>query len=411
MDVERPQRKGAPWPLILHLASAASLLEQGARVAPLADSPAVPWRGPLLASEATLASAVAAAETQAMSVAIRREAALRLAKMSRGLKRYQNSPERRTLEDPPEIWRLGAARLLDFGYSSGQPVFIAPSLVNRFHILDLDEDASLLRFLRSRNLRPLLLDWGDPKTAERRFTITDYVEQRLLPAFDAASQAVGAPVSVIGYCLGGAMATALAQLRHDQVRRLALIGAPWDFSAMKPMQAALSSLGVSSDRTSLGAIVQSLGSTYGAIPVPALQAIFAQLDPGLALAKFRRFADLPEGAEARRFVLLEDWLNEGPPLSAPAAGEALLDWHLDNAPIRGGWRVAGRTIDPGQISAPTMIAAATRDRIAPQAAAAALAEKIATARLIRPDAGHVGMITGRDAMAQLWRPLADFLLD
>lgn len=411
MAADRLERTGAPWPLILHLASAASLLEQGARVAPLADSPAVPWRGPLSNADAAVAKAVAAANPQAMAVAVRREAAIRLTAMSKGLRRYQESDQRRTLTDPPEIWRMGAARLLDFGPRGGQPVLVAPSLVNRYHILDLDEGASLLRFLASRGLRPLLLDWGEPKTAERRFTVTDYVEQRLLPAFDAASQSVGPFVSVVGYCLGGAMATALAQLRADKVRRLALIGAPWDFSAMKPMQAALASLGVSSDRASLNALVQSLGATYGAIPVPALQAIFAQLDPGLALAKFRRFTDMPDGSEARRFVLLEDWLNEGPPLSAPAAGEALIDWHLDNAPMQGEWRVAGRAIDPRHVRIPTLIAAATRDRITPSAAAAALAGRVAEARLIQPEAGHVGMITGRDAMAQLWRPLADFLLD
>lgn len=407
-----PDRRGAPWPLILHLASAATRIEQGARLAPVAAAPDFPWRGALRPEDRRLAEAVAGAPELPIAVAIRAEGARRLSLMLAGLRRYQQSRERRSLADPPPIWRSGAARLRDFGGAPGaRTVFVAPSLINRYHILDLDEGASLIRHLAGSGLRPLLLDWGEPGEAERGFSLDDYVERRLLPAFDAARKAAGGPISVVGYCLGGTLAAALPLLRAGDVRRLALIGAPWDFSKMTPMQGALASLGVSGDRESLSALVDTLGATYGAAPVPFMQAVFAQLDPGLADRKFRRFAELPEGApEVRRFVLLEDWLNDGPPLAAPAAREALIDWHLENQTMAGRWRLSGRTVRLGEIAVPTLVAAARRDRITPSSAAAAFARSIPDARLITPDAGHVGMITGRDAMAQLWRPLADFLL-
>lgn len=405
-------RRGAPWPLILHLASASARIEQGARLAPVAAAPNFPWRAALRPEDREVANDVAAAPELPIAVAIRAEGARRLSQMLAGLRRYQRSPERRSLIDPPEIWRLGAARLLDFGGPPGaRTVFVAPSLINRHHILDLDEGASLLRHLASTGLRPLLLDWGEPGARERQFTLDDYVERRLLPAFDAARQAAGQPISVVGYCLGGTLSAALPLLRAGEVRRLALIGAPWDFSKMTPMQGALASLGVSGDRESLAALMETLSATYGAAPVPFMQAVFAQLDPGLAARKFRRFASLPEGApEVRRFVLLEDWLNGGPPLAAPAAREALIDWHLENRTMTGRWRLSGRAIRAREIDVPTLVAAARRDRITPVSAASALARTIPGARLVTPDSGHVGMITGRDAMAQLWRPLADFLL-
>lgn len=405
------RRRGAPQPLIMHLAAAAELFEAGARLAPLADTPGFPWAAPPSPADARTAAAIAAAPEVGAALALRSEGADRLAAMMRGLRRYQASPEQRTLIDPPTIWRRGAARLLDYG-GGGRAVFVVPSLINRHHILDLDEGASLMRFLSGEGLRPLLLDWGTPGEDERGLDLSAYVARRLLPAFDAATAiGGGAPLAVAGYCMGGTMSAALAALRPGGVSRLALIGAPWDFSGMTPMRGALASLGVTGERSALTDMIGAVEATFGAVPVSALQAVFAQLDPGLAARKFRRFAALdPAAPAARRFVLIEDWLNAGPPLAGPAAREALVGWHLDNAPASGGWRIEGRRIDLAAIATPTLIFAAKRDRIAPPAATEAAAE-IPGARVVRPDSGHVGMIVGGGAQDRLWRPLAAFLSD
>ncbi|MFV0474357.1 MAG: hypothetical protein ACK5MQ_09170, partial [Pikeienuella sp.] len=184
----------------------------------------------------------------------------------------------------------------------------------------------------------------------------------------------------------------------------------WDFAHMTPMRGALASFGVSGDRPTLERMIGAVSGAFGAVPVAALQAVFAQLDPGLAARKFRRFAGLDQaGPEARRFVLIEDWLNAGPPLTGPAAREALIDWHLENATMRGRWRVAGAPVRAEGIAAPALVVAARRDRIAPPAATEAIMAALPDARALRPASGHVGMIVGRDAAESLWRPLTDFL--
>ena len=74
----------------------------------------------------------------------------------------------------------------------------------------------------------------------------------------------------------------------------------------------------------------------------ALQMLFGGLDPFAIAERYRGFAHLdPAGAEARRFVALEDWLNDGVPLPAPVARECLGDWYGQNTPARLQWRVAG----------------------------------------------------------------------
>ncbi|MFV0474976.1 MAG: alpha/beta fold hydrolase, partial [Pikeienuella sp.] len=309
-------RRGVPAPLILHLMCAAEIFEAGARLAPLADAPRFPWAAAPTPAERALAREVAGAPGLEMAIALRLEGAERLAAMLRGLKLYQQSGETRSLADPPALWTGGGARLLDFGPPNGRPALVTPSLINRHHILDLDDGASLMRHLSGAGLRPLLLDWGEPGSEEQGFGLADYVERRLVPAFDAARAATGGKLALIGYCMGGALAVALAGLRGDHVSRLALIGAPWDFAHMTPMRGALASFGVSGERAMLARMIDAVAGAFGAVPVAALQAVFAQLDPGLAARKFRRFAGLDQkGAEARRFVLIEDWLNAGPPLS------------------------------------------------------------------------------------------------
>ncbi|MEM7546780.1 MAG: alpha/beta fold hydrolase [Pseudomonadota bacterium] len=405
-------RHGLPAPLVQHLAAAVEVLESGARFAPLGDTDRFPWPCAPTDADRALARAVANAPSVEMALALRLEAAARLSEMLDGLKRYQTSPHCRTLDDPKVVWRQGSARLLDFGADQpgGRPLLVAPSLINSHHVLDLDHDWSLVRHLAANGLRPFLLDWGEPLMNERSFTLSDYLAQRLIPAFDLVRQeAGGGKVPLLGYCMGGTLTIALSSLRSMDVERIALIGSPWDFSHMTPMRSALAALGVAGEPSVLSDMINRVGACFGAIPMTALQVVFAQLDPGLAARKFRRFARLPEtAADLRKFVLIEDWLNAGPALSAPAAKAALIDWHLDNTTMRGTWKVNGQLIRPETVAAPTLICAATEDRITPPRATEALAAIMPNVRISRPKAGHVGMVVGSGAPKSLWSELTNF---
>ncbi len=396
-------RRLGPRPLPLHLASAATIWASSRAALAQLRSGLLPWKPELAAAASALRQSVADLPPDDFAVAVDAELRSRADIFLRGLERYRRHPYRRTLVDPPVLWRDGSLRLVDYGPTDGAPVLVVPSLVNRAYILDLAEGKSLLRYLADIGLRPLLVDWGRPDTTERRFNLTDYIAGRLEAAAEAAVTAAGTPVAVVGYCMGGLLALALAQRRPRLVSSLALLATPWDFHAERPGQARL-----------LGKLAEVLARAFaalGEVPVDVLQMLFAALDPLLALRKFSRFAALAEGSvEERDFVAVEDWLNDGVPLALPVALECLGGWYGDNTPGRGRWQVASQPVIPARVAVPSLVVVPGQDRIVPPATAAALADGLRGSERLTPPLGHIGMMVAREAPAAVWQPLGRWLL-
>ena len=111
----------------------------------------------------------------------------------------------------------------------------------------------------------------------------------------------------------------------------------------------------------------------------------------------------PTSNEARTFVTLEDWANDGPPLPEAAARELFEDFLRDLRPGKGTWIVGGRPVDPAALNCPQLHIVSTTDRIVPQGSAFTTGEKLELPQ------GHVGMVVGSRARSSLWEPLAEWL--
>lgn len=412
-----------PRPLALHLTASVMTSLGSTTALPFLRGGSLPWKAELREQAAALMEQVRLAERHqdkgslsdpfaaAVDVVARQQCDLVLS----GLESYRHHPYHRALADPPVIWAEGSSRLLDYGQgdAGALPVLFVPSLVNRHYILDLAEGRSLVRWMAAqrlgdRPLRPLLLDWGMPGPWERRFTLTDYIAGRLERAVEAVtSQRDGrsrdqGKVAVVGYCMGGLLATALAWRRPDLVGRLGLMATPWDFHAENADMAR---------RTA--AMIEPYGpmiDAWGELPVDVIQSLFARLDPLLAVRKFARFARMRQDSPAATlFVALEDWLNDGVPLVAGVARDAMAGWYGRNDTARGAWLVGGAPVRPDILRLPTLALIPQQDRIVPPASAQALAEKIPRTQIIMPPLGHIGMVVSAGAIKGAWQPLAEWL--
>jgi polyhydroxyalkanoate synthase len=403
-------RVGAPSPLIFHLSAALAAYATGLLAAPRADSPAFPWADDLGASARALGG-----DLDQIEIAL--EIASRLRATVRGLEIWQAHPYRRSLVDPPTIWQDGCTRLLDYGATpesagpAGVPLLVVPSLINRAYVLDLVPGRSMLRWLAAQGFRPLLLDWGTPDLAERGFDLETYGRRRLLPALARVrALAGGAPVPVMGYCMGGTLAVGLAARRPDEISGLVCVGAPWDFASTRGIAGGFRALIRAEGAERTDALLDQLGAAFGHVPVDLLQTVFALVNPMQASLKFQKLARLdPNGAAARLFVAFEDWLADGVPMPAGAAKDLLVNWQIRNHTATGGWRFLGGVVDPGAVAAPALVFVGERDTIAPPSLADALGAAVPRARVLKPRTGHVGMIVGSAARSQVWRPTANFL--
>lgn len=403
MPETAPQRTG-PRPLPLHLMmglcaslSLPSMLPSLRGASPNSNpaSPALPPK---------LQALLDATNNPEFEAALNHEAVTRARRFIAGIRAYRDHPEKRDAPAMPIVWNEGTTRLRDYGVTkpTAPVVLVIPSLINRFDILDLDFAPSFLRTLAAAGLRPLVVDWDEPGEVEKNFSLDRYVERlhRIMDFIHTKYPA--SSLHLVGYCMGGLLALALASQKTDAIKTLTLMATPWDFHQPNPAIAQM-----------LANIVkewQPAWQATGHMPVDILQILFTLLQPFHAVTKFADFAAMnPLSMEARHFVLLEDWLNDGVPLPTKVAEECLVGWYGENRTAHLNWSICGQIIDPRALSMPCYVIVPGRDRIVPPESALPLAKLLPHATLHEPMVGHIGMMASRTASHQVWKPLLRWL--
>jgi polyhydroxyalkanoate synthase len=115
-----------------------------------------------------------------------------------------------------------------------RPVVIFPPWINKFYILDLRPNNSLVRYLVAQGHTVFMVSWVNPgaQLAEKDFE--DYMVEGVLAALAAIEKATGQrQVNAIGYCIGGTLlAASLAYMKRkadDRVRSATFLVTLTDF--------------------------------------------------------------------------------------------------------------------------------------------------------------------------------------
>jgi polyhydroxyalkanoate synthase len=105
------------------------------------------------------------------------------------------------------------------------------------------------------------------------------------------------------------------------------------------------------------------------------------------------------------------WVNEPTPFPAAAYYQWITEFYQGNALSRGTLRMDGRPVRLDAISVPILNVAASADTIAPRPTTEVVLKKVASRdrEEILLEGGHVGVVVGRNAKADLWPRVTEWL--
>ena len=117
----------------------------------------------------------------------------------------------------------------------GRPLLMVPPCLNKYYILDMRPENSLVRFAVEQGHTVFMVSWRNMPAAMGRATWDDYLEHGVIRAIDVVAEICGADkINVLGFCVGGTLlASALSVLNakgRDPAASLTLLATMLDFS-------------------------------------------------------------------------------------------------------------------------------------------------------------------------------------
>ena len=245
------------------------------------------------------------------------------------------------------------------------PLLMVPPCINKFYILDLQPENSLVRYAVEQGNTVLLVSWRNPDRELGATTWDDYVEKGAIKAIDVARAITGADqINAFGFCVGGTiMSTALAVLaaRGEQpAASLSLLTTLLDFDDTGVLDVFI-------DETQVAMREQSLAAG-GLMPGRDLATTFSSLRPNDLVWNYVQ-SNYLKGKEPPPFDLLY-WNSDSTNLPGPMFCYYLRNMYLENNLKQAGkLHVSGAPVDLGAIDAPVFIYGSKEDHIVPWPAA------------------------------------------
>ena len=115
------------------------------------------------------------------------------------------------------------------------PFLFVPPSINKFYILDLQPENSMIRYAIAQGHRTFVVSWRNPDASLAKATWDDYIENAVIKAISVTREVTGAKtINALGFCVGGTMlGTALAVLAargEKPVASATLLTSMLDFS-------------------------------------------------------------------------------------------------------------------------------------------------------------------------------------
>ena len=286
-----------------------------------------------------------------------------------------------------------------------KPVLCVPALISRSYVLDLSENATLIGTLCEQGYDVYLVDWGLPGDEDKDLSLDDIVCEYIASAVARVKEiSESKHITLLGYCMGGTLCVLWAALTHLSKRNnLITLAAPYDFAEGGVLAHWCKEQYLEVDR---------ITEIFGNVPANLVEMVFTMLRPTAKTRAALAFSGQYGNTEAvASFRAMDRWANDWTAFPGRAAREWIRTFYQENSLMSRAIRIKKKKIDARNIEAAALIVAAPGDAIVPANSSRALQYAIGSSDITYQDVGggHIGMVAGRQANAQLFPLLAQWL--
>jgi len=307
------------------------------------------------------------------------------------------------------VYSKGKTRLLhyhsiDSSKQNNIPILLVYAPINKFHIMDISKERSVVRNLLSKGLDVYLLDWGFPDWGDSGLSLENYVGYVQEAVQVIKDQSKFDNISILGYCWGGIISLCYAALHDDSIQSLAIMATPVDLSKDTTI------LGTWSRALDADKLIDEFGHLDGAV-----------LDLGFLLRNpprytFDKYINLLKNLHDTKFVdnfiSVEKWLHDTPMIPGQLYREILNGCYRDNLLVSHKLKLGKMQIDLRKITAPLLTIVAEKDDLVSPESTLALNDLVSSKEketFLLPT-GHVGLCISTTAHMRLWPKVAAWIL-
>ena len=267
-----------------------------------------------------------------------------------------------------------------------KPFLLVPPCINKFYILDLQPDNSLIRYAVSQGHRTFVVSWRNPDASMAEKTWDDYIEHAAIQAIAVVQDITGADtINTLGFCVGGTiLATALSVLaaRGDKpAASVTLLTSLLDFTDT-------GILDIFIDEETVKYREEEMGKG-GLLKGKDLASTFSALRPNDLVWNYV-VGNYLKGETPPPFDLLY-WNSDATNLPGPFYAWYLRNTYWENKLVQPGVAtVCGEAIDLRQLDMPAYLYGSREDHIVPIAGAYASTQVLSgKKRFVMGASGHI----------------------
>ncbi|NND32304.1 MAG: class III poly(R)-hydroxyalkanoic acid synthase subunit PhaC [Saprospiraceae bacterium] len=308
------------------------------------------------------------------------------------------------------VWSDGKVKLYhfdsEFEIKCETPVLISYALVNRWEMMDLQPNRSLIRKLLSEGIDVYLIDWGYASKIDRYKTMEDYILGNIHDCVKFLKNKYHIPaINLMGVCQGGTFSLIYAALHPENIRNLVTLVTPVDFDIEEGL------LFKWAKDLDIDAIVDNFG---GVVPGDFLNTGFDFLKP---MNKTRKYLALPKTMQNKdslmNFLRMEKWVADSPDQAGETYRQFIKEFYQENKLIQGQFKLGNRIVNLKGIKMPVLTIYAKADHIVPPASTIPINEVVGSKdkELMEFPGGHIGVFVGSRSQNVLTPAIASWLIE